>query len=258
MPKQPTKKRKTMGAPYGSASGKRYSAQPRTGQTFNYVPRVPGNPMALTERKYFDTELNNKTLSLLSSGWVNTECDPAVLDNLFSPGIGTAFYQRVGRKVCLKSLRIHGYVEYPSVVNTGSASLDAPILIRIILYQDKQTNGVQSQGEDVIGSGSGNVAVAMFQNPQNFGRYRVLKDKKISLNITATNYVGTDTQMTGNLRSFNWNIRFRKPLIINFNSQNTGNVADIVDNSFHIIAGVNRQDTDAKLYYKARAVFVDN
>ena len=64
MPKQPTKKRKTMGAPYGSASGKRYSAQPRTGQTFNYVPRVPGNPMALTERKYFDTELNNKTLSL--------------------------------------------------------------------------------------------------------------------------------------------------------------------------------------------------
>lgn len=247
-----------MGGPYGSSSNKRYSAQPRTGQTFNYVPRVPGNPLAMTERKYFDTELNNKTLVTLSTGWTGTECDPATLNNLFSPTTGTNYNQRVGRKVCLKSLRIHGYVEYPTVSNTGTANIDAPILIRVILYQDKQTNGVQSQGQDVIASGAGNVAVAMFQNPQNFGRYRVLKDKKISLNITATNYVGTDTHMTGNLRSFNWNIRFRKPLIINFNSQNTGNVTDVVDNSFHVIAGVNRADTNAQFSYKARAVFVDN
>ena len=64
--------------------------------------------------------------------------------------------------------------------------------------------------------------------------------------------------MTGNLRSFNWNIRFRKPLIVNYNSQNTGNVADIVDNSFHVIAGVNRANTSVQLNYKSRVVFVDN
>lgn len=258
MPKQPSKKRKTMTQPYGSSTGKRYSAQPRTGQTFNYVPRVPGNPMSMTERKYFDTELNQATLATLSSSWSGTEVDPSTLNTLFCPQTGTNFNTRIGRKVCLKSLRLHGYVEYPAGQNDSSALLDSPILIRVILYQDKQTNGVQSQGEDVISSGAGSVAVAMFQNAVNFGRFRVLKDKKISLNITATNFDGTDTSMTGNLRSFNWNIRFRKPLIINFNSTNGGTVADIVDHSFHVIAGVNRADTGARLSYKARAVFVDN
>jgi len=258
MPKQPSKKRKTMTQPYGSSTGKRYSSQPRTGQTFNYVPRVPGNPMSMTERKYFDTEVNQKTLPTLSSSWANTECDPTTLNTLFCPQTGTNFNTRIGRKVCIKSLRVHGYVEYPSGQNSTSVSIDSPVLIRVILYQDKQTNGVQSQGEDVISSGAGSVAVSMFQNAVNFGRFRVLKDKKISLNITAVTFDASDTNMTGNLRSFNWNIRFRKPLIINFNSTNGGTVADIVDHSFHVIAGVNRADTGARLSYKARAVFVDN
>jgi len=257
MPKQPSKKRKTMSQPYGSTTNKRYSAQPRTGQTFNYVPRVPGNPMAMTERKYFDSELNQKALATLSTSWAGMECDPATIDNLFSPGQGTNFNQRIGRKVCIKSLRIHGYIEYLQQQNNG-VSFDNPVLVRVILYQDKQTNGVQSQAEDVINSGGGSVAVAMFQNPVNFGRFRVLKDKKIALNVTAAAFDGTDTNMTGNLRSFNWNIRFRKPLIVNYNSQNTGNVADIVDNSFHVIAGVNRANTSVQLNYKSRVVFVDN
>ena len=112
MPKQPSKKRKTMSQPYGSTTNKRYSSQPRTGRTFNYVPRVPGNPMSITERKYFDSELSAKALPTLASDWSRSECDPAAINNLFSPTTGTNFNNRIGRKVCIKSLRIHGYVEY--------------------------------------------------------------------------------------------------------------------------------------------------
>lgn len=257
MPKRVYKRAKTNSLqPYGSTTNKRFTSTPRTGQNYSFVPRVPGNPMSMTERKYYDQQVASKTIQDIASDWTNTECDPTPL-SLFTPTQGTNYLNRIGRKVLLKSIRVHGHVTLPASSNTSSIVFDNPVVVRLILYQDKQTNGVQSQGESVIASGTNTVAINMFQNPQNFGRYRVLKDKKMTLKINAAVF-STDLSQSGEKRVFNWNIRFRKPLIVNFNSGNAENVSDIVDHSFHIIAGIDVASTLATLNYKSRCVFIDN
>ena len=89
-------------------------------------------------------------------------------------------------------------------------------------------------------AGAADTTINSYQNPNNFGRFRVLKDKDILIqdpNFT-TEYPPEDTpysRTNGLIRTFKININLKVPIKVQFNAVNGGTVLDIVDNSFHVL-----------------------
>lgn len=225
------------------------SARPRY---YRVAGRSAGALVTVAEKKYFDS---TRAVSTLATGWADSEFDPTTLNCLFAPQQGTAINQRVGRKVQVQKIKIRGLLSY-SAVATASAIQQFPAC-RVIVYQDQQTNGVQSQGEQVIATtGSTNEQVICnYQNLDNFGRFRVLKDKTFVLRDAVANTTTTD-QVSQDFAPvpFKFSLNFKKPITVHFNAANGGSVADITDNFFHVIA----MSTDTcTITYQARVVFVD-
>lgn len=221
-----------------------------------YVARSVGNPMAITERKYFDSEVNAFTLPTTAQFFTNCEADPAALNCLFAPVTGDDIQNRTGRKVQVISIKIRGEIQLGAQSN--QAVQDQMSLVRLALVMDKQTNGTQLSSEDVFATPTAAVGngYLSFQNPAFFGRFKVLKDKYMTLSPPVSVYDGTNIEQSGYSRFFKWNIKFKKPIVVHFNATNGGTVADIVDNSFHVLGG---QTTGGLvvLSYKCRTTFFD-
>lgn len=219
----------------------------------SYVPRaIP------TERKYFDTFLSAKAL-VASTDWTATECDPATLNTLFAPTEGSGINNRVGRKVNVLKISLRCSIRVPSQTNQTGA--DGASSIRMIIFMDQQTNGAQCQGEDLMsapGTANAYLAPLTFQSTANFGRFRVLKDTTLLLQDPNSVYDGTNIEQNGLIRNFKLTINFRRPIPVRFNATNGGTVADIIDNSFHLIASAsNVADLAPLLYYQVRTVYAD-
>lgn len=212
------------------------------------------------ERKYFDTTLANTAIPA-SADWTATEFDlvlPANTFNLCSPGPGTAINQRVGRKILVHAIKIRGVLNFTIV--TAQTQVPASPTIRLVVFQDKQTNGAQAQGEQIMaapGTAAAQNAISSYQNLANFGRFQVLKDKVYRFNdgVAVNNASATTVSADYGSIPFKFNINFRKPVVVHFNATGTALVADIVDNSFHIIA--NADTAGSGISYEARAVYTD-
>lgn len=223
-----------------------------------FVPRVYGNPIARSETKYFDIE-NTDSFVGTTGSWTDTELDPAG-QCLCYPTQGTGASNRIGRKIQILKIKIRGQIQIPIEVDTTVPNVESLCNVRLILYQDKQSNGVQAQGEDVMQSGAASLAFYMFQNPNNWGRFRVLKDKiwQLGNNTNVVEDAGVGNfYAAGNTIQFNWKHKFVKPLIVNYKS-NGGSIADIVDNSFHLIGLATDIDPrQPAIFYKCRTTFKD-
>lgn len=256
---------------YGYTAGPSTSAAPRksfkaprrtttvatTPRPYTVVPRVYGNALAITERKYLDTSTSaSAIISVAAGSWAGAELDPAS-SGISCVATGTDISNCIGRKFGIVAIRVKGYIAVPT--QTNQTVTDSPSLCRILLVQDKQTNGVQLNAEDVIGSDEGQApGLVMLQDPQSFGRFKVWKDKMISFDSPRVTYDGTNIEQGGMIRPFKWNIKFKKPIVVHRNTGNsTATIAGIVDNSFHIIGGTSDSTLAPVLSYKARCVFID-
>lgn len=238
----------------------RYPTVYPPGRAITVVPRSFGTPRAITERKYFDTQLAGTALADGGgTSWAGGELDPAAGANtLFVPTTGDDFNNRTGRKVQVIALKLRGRVS--CAAQTAQATADNSSACRLILVMDKQTNGAQLNAEDVINSGGATQSLLMYQNPAFFGRFRVLKDKMYTLqnpSMAPNTAAGGTIQQSGLNLNFKMNIKFKKPVVVHFNSTNGGTVADIVDNSFHLIGLTNNTALVPTVEYKCRTVFLD-
>lgn len=233
-----------------------------------FVPRTVG-PMGQSESKYWEVY---KAATAISEGtsWVGSELDPVTTsgsaDTLFAPTIGTSVYNRIGRKVALYKIAMRGVIS--TTVLQDQVDIVSSPAVRVIIYVDKQTNGIQSQGEDVMalwlpsGNGAATIesAFSAFQNVANFGRFNVLKDiiYRPRIVTSGTDGANTTSQNVSQI-PFKIVIKFKKPLTIKFNetSSATGSVADIVDNSLHIIATKSGTAFASTLSYICRGYFKD-
>lgn len=222
------------------------------------IPRVGYSSVARTrgaavtgEMKYFDCELSNSVISAVTTTWVaGTMADPATTINLgsaavatplclFAPIVGAALNQRIGRQVNIMKLKLNGTI----VVNaqTAQTAFDQPNKVRLMLVQDTQTNAAQMTGAQLMRDAStGTTTINSFQNPDNFGRFRVLKDKTINLqnpNTQSLSATNATFEQQGFLINFKMNYLFKKPVLVHFNATNGGTVADVVDNSLHFVIG---------------------
>lgn len=220
------------------------------------APRSVG-ALAVTERKYFDAYLSAGSIAQ-SVDWAGTEVDPATLNTLFAPQEGSDINNRVGRKVAVHKITLRGSIYVPTQTNQTAADQSGGV--RIILFQDMQTNGSQAQGEQLMaapGAASAALAICTSQSTANFGRFRVLKDQMMNLKTPPMAFDGTNIEQAGFYQPFKYTVRFRKPVIVRFNATNGGTVADIVDNSFHVLAICASNALSPAIYYQARTVYTD-
>jgi len=217
----------------------------------NYVPRTPGGNI-VAENHYFDTDRTTIAIPVSTSTWSGAAMDPAGgLLNLCSPTVGDDITQRTARKIFIKKIRIIGTVT--TAAQSGAAACDEGVYVRIVVFKDKQTNAAQATGDLVLNSGGANNAVLMYMSPINLGRFDILAEKKILLQApTLAGLTGAFVQ-PGQVRPFKFNLKIND--YTHFNSTNGGTVADIVDNSYHIIALADNASLAPSIQYKSRAVF---
>lgn len=222
------------------------------------VPRTMG-PMAagVGETKYYDTQ-NSGTAIASSTSWTNTTQIPTALVNtLCVPTVGSAINQRIGRKIKIHKIRIHGHVRVPQ--QAGENAPDPASFIRILLVKDSQTNGVQATGTEIMTASLDPTvrgAVLGFQSLASLGRFTVLKDLMIKMddpNLAAPN-AGFVVQQ-GMVRFFKFSVKFSTPLVVNFNAVNGGSVGDIVDNSFMVYANCDQNNLAPELAYRSRVYY---
>lgn len=124
--------------------------------------------MASSELKFFDTTLSNTNVT--TSGVISNS-------SLCLIPQGTGESTRIGRKCVVKSLHLKGMVTLRQSSN-GSQCADR---FRMIVYQDKQANGLTAGVTDILETAT----LDSFRNLSNVGRFNVLSDKVFAMNPSA-------------------------------------------------------------------------
>ena len=134
----------------------------------------------------------------------------------------------------VRKIKIHGQITAAaSGTNLASYEPYLPQKVRLMVVQDQQTNGAQMTAAQLMNdAGASDTTINSYQNPNNFGRFRVLKDKDILIqdpNFT-TEYNPDDNPQTGYartnglIRTFKININLKVPIKVQFNAVNGGTV----------------------------------
>jgi len=225
---------------------------------FRVVQRTPG-PYGMGEMKYFDCAHSSTALVATSANWASTEIDPNVgtPNTLFCPTQGSALNQRKAQQATVYKIKIRGVINFGT--QAAQTTADGASAIRLVLVEDEQTNGTASNGEDIMTAGSAANAFLTnntFQNVDNFGRYRVLRDKRIVLQNPTTGQASASTFVHyGMTRPFKMNINYPQGKKVRFNSTNGGTITDIVDHSWLLLAHATDISLAPNIIYEARVSF---
>lgn len=217
-----------------------------------YTPRTPGGNV-VAENHYFDTERTSTSIAQSPSTWLGSEMDPntTAMLCLGAPVIGDDISNRTGRKIFVKKIRISGVITVPFA--TAQTNQREALNIRLVCYQDQQTNFTQATGDLVLAQGASSNAIHYGMSVANFGRFKILKDKRFVIN--PPDYSGLTTAYVAAGRVVNFKMNIKVNQWVNFNATNGGTVADIVDNSFHFLALSNVTTMVGSIAYKSRMVF---
>ncbi|AUM61867.1 capsid [uncultured virus] len=188
-------------------------------------------------RRVYKRVMRPETKTIYNTG--TTPCDTVGTISLLN-GIqqGDTGDNREGRKITLKGIQLRG-VDY-ATDTTGKDQMH-----RIMIVQQLRPNGTYPLINDILQA----TTISSLRNRYKLHDFKVLVDKTITLNASGE---------SGSTRL----IRIYKKLFLNqyFNSQNTGNVADIQTNALYLIAiGSNATGATAGAFgYTVQLSFVDN
>ncbi len=233
--------------------GYRTLARARPG--YRTVARTRGWAAEPNEIKYFDTT-KAATALVASVDWTGTEFDPATFNTLCVPKKGTNINERIGRKISVMKIKIRGMIVCAAQAN--QTATDAATVIRLALVQDMQTNATQMQGEQVFKAPSTAAApnaVVTWRSLDTFGRFNILKEKFFTIQNPNLSWDGTNMEQNGIVRTFKLSHNFKKPVDVNFNAADGDTVADIVDNSFHVICNASAITLTPLILYEARVSY---
>lgn len=177
------------------------------------------------------------------------------------PSVGDGQSNRDGRKIVVTSLEIKGFVQIPAQVNGAAGSHPNPVSIWIALVVDTQTNGVQMNSEDCYVYNNVVVqadAAQPFKNLLYGGRFKTLRMWQITVNdrinvVESDNTVDTQAYRRG----FHYYKKVKIP--VDFNAGTTSDVANIVDNSIHLLcaaSGPVHGATNPSITYSGRIRFI--
>lgn len=208
------------------------------------------------ELKFYDTSLAASAI-LAPTDAGGGEQDPSATIVLNSVVQGDGEQQRDGRRITMKSIYINGLVSCGT--QNGQSAADGPSYCFIALVLDTQTNGATITSENVFTNKSATalLAASPMRNLQYVDRFKVLQIKKVML---------TNPNMTNDLGSTGGVIQnaLQRPFKMYKNLSNTvvtykgttETVANITDNSLHIIAYASGVSLVPTLSYNSRLRFM--
>ncbi len=206
------------------------------------------------EHKFYDTALVSCPI-VASTSAAGGECDPSATSLISTPPQGDTASSRDGKRIVIESVQLQGDVFIPS--RTGITTLDDAPVIFVALIQDTQTNAATVESEDVFvnPSGSLNTASGPLKNLLSGKRFITHKIWQINVGqLTAVSEADNNQAIMGVHIPFS--VYKKLTMEVDFNGGTTASVANVVNNSLHVIAYVNDASWAAVLSYNARIRFV--
>lgn len=210
------------------------------------------------ETKFFDT---SNVEANLGTDIATGEKDPATLDCISCPAQGDGEQDRDGKKIVITSVHVNGIVNLDAD-NANSGTIEVAPVVMVALVQDTQTNGAQADSSLVFKNTSTNAKLCSspMRNLQYNNRFKVLSVWRYAFPAPAIMY-NSDAANSGLVPTYvypgvNQRFSFNKKVRIPVNFTGTSSViANVVDNSLHIIAYVSHTTRTPQLSYNARIRF---
>lgn len=193
------------------------------------------------EKKYIDYTFG---ATVIQAAWAGAEMDPAA-NCLAAPTQGSGETQRDGRKITIKNIHVNG-----AVYRDSGGVMTAQSTVHVALVLDTQTLKQQLSAEDVYNDAN-NVEFS-YRDVDHLSRFKVLWSRRFVMGNDAGGWNGVALNVAGDRKNFSINKAVNIPVTF---SAAAGSVADIEDNSLHIIA-VSSQGAIDYLAYESRIRFV--
>lgn len=180
------------------------------------------------------------------------EADPATLLSLSSIAQGDGESTRDGKKCVVSSAFVSGTIYCPPQINQTAVDTSATVYIALVM--DTQTNEAQLASEDVYVNPGGIAATAAtpLRNLKYTSRFRVLDRFEVATPQAVIAYDGTNMETGGFQVPFKLSWKGQMPVTF---SDTGGIIADVVDNSLHVIAYCSNVTQALSLNYNARVRF---
>lgn len=208
------------------------------------------------ERKFYDTYITSFNIPA-PSDCTGGEANPSS-NSLTVPAQGDGATNREGKQIVGKYLLIKGEV----IVSRTEANINPPNGTQVYLacVLDSQTNAetnIDSESVFTNPAGVANLAALPLRNLTYGSRYKILKDKVFTFNWpNMTQQAANDYSYSGFSIPFQWYIPLNN-LKINFAvGGTTADVANVIDNSVHMIAFTNSITPQPQLRYNCRFRFI--
>lgn len=243
--------------------------RPRSRSSANYTPKryrqyaigrpIPTRPSYCSpERKYFDASWSGQNIPPITTIWGNSSIinTGATVPSLVLPRGGTDVNQRIGNKIALSKLVVRFWIDTP--IYTVDSIVPSAQIVRVMLVQNRQTNGAQCDAVDVILSdGTDQPMLLGFQNTGKFGKVRVLRDMTRKIPERPIAFTSSSqTRTAGGMIYGKFVVTWKKPLTVRFQGD-AGTIGDVLDNSFFIMAGCNQDSPNCRMSMKSRAYYTD-
>lgn len=175
---------------------------------------------------------------------------------LNAPVLGTDLYNRVGRRICMKSIQLGGFVRL-KVSQTATS-----VMGRIILFYDAQPNGAAPVLGDILRDSTVAATASNFGfiNLNNRSRFKIIRDYQMNLNACTSNAGGQISNLTmkdNENHSYNidWYERLPKLETV-YNATNGGTVADITTGTLYLLT-IATSGTSWEFDYGSRVRYYD-
>ncbi len=204
------------------------------------------------EVKFLDSSVVGTSV-LAPTDAAGAEVDPSTLLALNAIAQGDGESNRDGRRCVLKNVYVTGHIRCPKQANQTAGDDSAQIFVALVW--DKQTNGAQLNSEDVYTNPGANAQTAAvpLRNLQYSQRFQVLDTVALDFSGPTIAYDGTNVEQSGLVKPFKLSKKINIPCQY---TGTTGVVANIADNSLHIIAYASNVDLVPIIDYNARVRFV--
>jgi len=230
-------------------------ANPKTKKRKRQRKRQAAGESLKSELKIHDTGLSGP-FTIAPNSQAGCEADPGGGANCLNwLQEGTSKTTRIGRIISVKKIYVTGRVEFGAY---SSATEPTQGAIQVYLVWDKQTNGAQLNSEDVftLPVGLAEFCTTHVRNMDRSKRFKVLRKFEVFEDMGS---LTSDTLDVFQL-PYRW-VPFEF-IVDNLNikvlySGNAGTVADIVDNSFHILAFCSVAAPTKYIQYNCRIYFYD-
>lgn len=203
------------------------------------------------------SDLNYSGALVASANASGGESDPATVLSLNGVNQGDGPSEREGRQVVQHDIMLRGSVSVGPTTNAVYTNVE-PCTVWIALVLDTQTNGAQLNSEDVFVNSAASVEQApfVFRNLGYDKRFRVLKTKRITFDSSLVSAIaGPVYTVPYQVKPFEMYSKLRGIKTTYVLGSTSAAIANITDNSLHVIAFCDKTDLTPTLRYNSRLRF---